>query len=300
VTVVVIPFYSGHRWIDRCVESVLNTSSFQVLIIDNSPTPAPYFTSGRVRIIRTKNAIGFGRACNLGYYHAIDMGADYVVFLNQDSFVLDGALDALVEPLKSRQAAISTPIICSYDNPDKIDSFYMRMYVYPLTSLVSDLLTFSELKNYYQVTNSMSGACLAVCCSDEKIFGFDPAISMYGEDLDLFWRYQRLGKKVVIVPSARVAHCHSHATATVGRLRGIKAKIHRHTPYSLYNRSDLSLFRFLFNQYSSALFHFNFALLFSYLLTDLSLPYRLFLARTRTNETLLHRVVNQVYLDARE
>jgi hypothetical protein len=36
--------------------------------------------------------------------------------------------------------------------------------------------------------------------------GFDPAISFYGEDLDLSWRAQIAGARVVVAPSARVRH----------------------------------------------------------------------------------------------
>src|SRR6202035_3596192 len=54
---------------------------------------------------------------------------------------------------------------------------------------------------------AVPGACTLVRADLFALLGgFDPAISMFGEDVDLCWRVHLAGARVVVAPLASVAH----------------------------------------------------------------------------------------------
>ncbi len=63
-----------------------------------------------------------------------------------------------------------------------------------------------------------------------ELEGFDPAIVAMGEDLDLSWRSQVAGSRVVVAPDARVRHREAVASGEsplmVGRRRDRRAPCH--------------------------------------------------------------------------
>ncbi len=50
------------------------------------------------------------------------------------------------------------------------------------------------------------GASLIRADLFEELGGFDPAIVAMGEDLDLSWRAQVVGARIIVAPDARVRH----------------------------------------------------------------------------------------------
>ncbi len=61
----------------------------------------------------------------------------------------------------------------------------------------------------------LSGSCLLVRRSAfDQIDGFDPAFFMYFEDVDLGYRFSKLGYRNVYEPSVSVMHSGAHATTS--------------------------------------------------------------------------------------
>ncbi len=96
---VVVPVHGKWEYTRACLASIEQhrpAVPFEVLVVDDaSPdrTAELVAASPGLRLVRTQRNVGFVGACNLGASHA--RGA-YLLFLNNDTEVRPGALDALV------------------------------------------------------------------------------------------------------------------------------------------------------------------------------------------------------------
>src|SRR5688572_14491270 len=98
----VIVTYNGSKWIEKCLDSLLNSNlPCQVIVIDNGSTDGTLDiinkTYPQVDLVKTQENLGFGKANNIGMKKAYDAGAEYVFLLNQDAWVAQDTLERLVE-----------------------------------------------------------------------------------------------------------------------------------------------------------------------------------------------------------
>lgn len=89
---IIVPVYNVERYLDRCVQSLVNQTLKEIEIIlvdDGSPDGCPKMCDEyaekdcRVKVIHKKNA-GLGMACNSGIEIAI---GDYIAFCDSDDYV---------------------------------------------------------------------------------------------------------------------------------------------------------------------------------------------------------------------
>ncbi|MCC6410309.1 MAG: glycosyltransferase family 2 protein [Saprospiraceae bacterium] len=303
---VVIPFYNAVDWLRICVDSLLQSSLLpeSIYIVNNSTIQVDlsgFAVKDRVYILEDNPAIGFGRANNLGTQAAINTGAEVVVILNQDAQVHEKALERLADALLNHpEVAIAAPLVFNYDADWKrIDDTYLKMYLTPVPDLLSDFICNNPLKPVYPLKHAVSGSCMAIRSSVIQTLGlFEPAISMYGEDVDLFQRYACYGHQTVLVPSSKVAHKHGHASSEGRELRKIRTLIHRHTPYALWKnpvkpllKRVTSILSFLAADYAGALAKGKIATILAFLWTDGSLPFRLISINSRRNPEVLKKAI---------
>ncbi len=97
---IVIPVYNKWEYTAACLRSIAltrNAASFEVIVVDDgSKDETPQRLQGIVGLesIRNKTNIGFVGSCNAGGMAA---RGKYIVLLNNDTQVLDGWLDALLQ-----------------------------------------------------------------------------------------------------------------------------------------------------------------------------------------------------------
>ena len=124
---VIVVTYNGTRWLERCLTSVcavggsngipltaktaqnalggqitepLTAVSVGIYVWDNDSTDgsadfvAAHYPAAK--LVRSAENLGFSRPNNLGVEYAVENGYDYVYFLNQDAWLEEGALEALV------------------------------------------------------------------------------------------------------------------------------------------------------------------------------------------------------------
>ena len=106
---VVIPIYNTERYLERCVESVLNQTyrSLEILLVDDgSPDGCPRMCDAfaerdaRVRVIHKQNE-GLGMARNTGIDHAT---GDYICFFDSDDYVEPDTVAACVAAAVAHRA----------------------------------------------------------------------------------------------------------------------------------------------------------------------------------------------------
>jgi GT2 family glycosyltransferase len=217
---IVIPFYNGHKYLDKLIESfdlAEGDNDCTIYIIDNSPIDKAielkYKSKIQVEIIREKPAIGYGKASNKGFEICKQLDFDFIIISNQDAYVSPNFIDELLSPFsQDPRIAISAPFLRTYEN-NEIEDFFVRYYLSQVPAIISDLIN-EDPKEYYEV-DKISGACFAFRLKNGLFkypYLFDPIFHMYMEDEDLCQRIRRLDKKIVLCLKPIFYHQHSHTT----------------------------------------------------------------------------------------
>ena len=155
---------------------------------------------------------GFGAACN----EAVLMveGSAFFLFCHDDVLLQPDALQLMVEAAFRTNAGVVTPKYVAYDDPmvllhvgQTCDRF----------GVVRERVELGEIDHGQQdlerdVFVAPGGVTLVRADLFTTLRGFDPLISLLGEDLDLCWRAQVAGARIVVAPLACVAHRETIAT----------------------------------------------------------------------------------------
>ena len=225
---VIIPTFGQVDYTLRCLASIsvhAPRTAIEVIVMDDA-YPGPEICRLRekvdgIRLVRNPQNRGFLLTCNAAARLA---KGQYLFFLNNDTEVLPGAIDALADHLHENAEAgmVGSKLLYPdgrlqeaggiiwndasgwnwgrYQNPDRPEFSYRREVDY------------------------ISGAAIMVRRSVfAELGGFDPEFSpAYYEDTDLAFRIRALGLKVVYEPRSVIVHHEgvSHGTDTES---GIKA-----------------------------------------------------------------------------
>jgi len=185
-----------------------------VILVNNSPGDRlDHFVSDRVRVIISDRNVGFGVACNLG---ASNVGTQYILFLNPDTRLQSGAIDALMQGAKNHPGASAfNPVLT--DSDGKIRN-KRRSILLPRGHRLS-----AQAVQCDGVVPVLTGAALMVRTDAfSHVGGFDSAIFLYHEDDDLSIRLETLGP-LRIVEAAKVKHEGGHGSGDRIASASIKA-----------------------------------------------------------------------------
>jgi GT2 family glycosyltransferase/glycosyltransferase involved in cell wall biosynthesis len=224
---VVIPVFNNWAHTSRCLRSIARTRpnvAFDVLVVDDCSTDD---TS-----VRLSSAVGVRTMCspvNRGFLASCNAAVDdcrgqYIVFLNNDTVVLEGWLDELV----------------GIADGDPSVGLVGSMLVFPDGTLQeAGGIVFRDASgmnygrgqdprrpefNYLRDPDYCSGASILVPRALFEALGrFDTRYSpAYYEDTDLAFRVREAGLRAVYNPLSRVIH-HEGATSGTEVTRGVKA-----------------------------------------------------------------------------
>ena len=156
-----------------------------------------------VKVVRPGAKLGFAAGNNLG---AKEAGGDALVFLNPDTVVAPGALDALVAPLEDPTVGIVSARLRLLDRPELLNSAGNEVHVTGIAwagSYGEPAESVTELRDVAFPT----GAAMAIRRDlFAELGGFTEELFMYQEDLILGWRVRLRGLRVVVSPAADVYH----------------------------------------------------------------------------------------------
>jgi GT2 family glycosyltransferase/glycosyltransferase involved in cell wall biosynthesis len=226
-TSVIIPVYNKIEFTFQCLRSLLREVNFddtEVIVVDNASADRTrellaHFR-GYVRVIENDENRGFVDACNQG---AESARGRYLVFLNNDTVVLPGWLDQLVETIgrDGRAGAVGSLFLYPDGRIQEAGSVVWsngETFKYGWGRSPEDRrFTFAREVDY------CSGASLLIRRElFEQLGGFDRRYApAYYEDTDLCMGVRSLGYKVVYQPASRLYH-YEGATAGTDPRAGYK------------------------------------------------------------------------------
>ena len=218
-TRVIVLTWNGRAWLDGCLAALAAQTRppTEVVVVDNASTDDSVrhleTRWPNVRVIALPSNVGFAAGNNRG---AEDAATDCLVFLNNDTVVEPGWLDALVRAAGADAGrGLVTSKIVYLDQPDVVDSAgdgYLRCgggFKYGHGEPVSG----------WHQSREVFGACGAAFLIRRTLFqelgGFDESFFVVYEDVDLSYRAQLRGARVWYAADAVVRHAGS---ASMGRV----------------------------------------------------------------------------------
>ena len=217
-TAVVILNWNGRQHLEQFLPSVVAHTPQQVRIIvaDNGSTDdsvaflAQHYPA--IEIIRLERNYGFAE----GYNRALEqVEAEFFILLNSDVEVTAGWVEPLVATLTNhRTVAAVAPKLRSYGHREYFEyagaaGGYIDILGYPfcrgriLSSLEKDCGQYDTAQEVFWA----SGA--AFCCRADvfrMLGGFDADFFAHMEEIDLCWRMQLQGYKIMVEPHSTVYH----------------------------------------------------------------------------------------------
>ena len=149
---------------------------------------------------------GFGATVN--EVRTMVEGADYFLVCHDDVALFPDAVHLMVEEAFRSNAGIVTPKVVSWDDPERL--VHVGMTADKGGSVVDRVqpheIDHGQHDAVRDVFVAPGGSTLIRADLFEELGGFDPAIVAMGEDLDLCWRAQVVGARIIVAPDARVRH----------------------------------------------------------------------------------------------
>jgi GT2 family glycosyltransferase len=215
---IVILNYNTRPLLERFLPIVLATEyeNKEVWLVDNASTDdsvsfcKTHFAT--THILASEKNLGYAG----GYNWALNqIEADYFVLLNSDVKVTPNWLNPLVSlAISDIQIAAIQPKILDFKDTAKFEyagacGGYLDKWGYPFCrgrlfdTLETDTAQYNDAVNVFWA----SGACMFVRASSYKNSGgLDSDFFAHMEEIDLCWRMQRMGYKIMVEPASKVYH----------------------------------------------------------------------------------------------
>jgi len=219
---IIILNYNTSSLLKQTIESIKTDLIHEIIVIDNASTDDSVemirHNFKHIKLITNKKNIGFAAGNNLGLHQA---KGRYVLLLNSDTLVQDGALEKLVSVLDTnRQISAVTPKLVLEDG--SLDPACHRA----LPTLWNSLIYFSGLEKlaprskvfgqYHMTWLDLDTSHRIEACSMaammfrrtliDEIGYLDEDFFMYAEDLDYCKRIADAGGEIQFVAEAKIIH----------------------------------------------------------------------------------------------
>ena len=215
---VVLLNYNGKHWLQRFLGNVMATDypALEVVVADNASTDGSVEWLRKeypgVSVIEMKENAGYAG----GYNQALrEVEAECFVLLNTDVLVEPDWLKPLIAGMeRDAQIGAAQPCIRSYEHRELFEyagaaGGWIDVVGYPFArGRVFDRIE-ADLGQYKDEVDVFwaSGACLCLRRSAwEASGGFDAVFFAHQEEIDLCWRLQLLGYRIVAIGGSQVFH----------------------------------------------------------------------------------------------
>lgn len=192
----IIVSYNFEQWMNRCLGS-LQRSEYptDVIVIDNASQDRTveriHTHYPEVRLIESRENLGFGRANNIGMQIALAEGYDFVFLMNQDAWIASDAIQTLVTlSRKHPEYGILSPVHLTGkgDKPDPGFGHYAK---------IQEINDLKENESILELPFINAAFWMIPVSVLKQVGGFSPLFYHYGEDKDfvnrLHYHHLRVG-----------------------------------------------------------------------------------------------------------
>jgi len=204
---VIILNYNGARWINRCLSSLRAQTIFsktEIIVADNSSRDGSDLQANAI-LETWPNGLFIQHGENLGFCLGNNRAAErakgeYVLFLNNDTWLEPDCLEKLLAGARQAGANAAGPLVLNYGD-DTFQSLGARGF--DIFGLATRRDSFSETSDVL-----MPEGCAYLI--ERRLFYdlgcFDSEFFMFADEFELSWRVWLSGHKAVGVPAARLHH----------------------------------------------------------------------------------------------
>lgn len=223
---IIIVSYNTRELLKECLLSIKNSLSktidYELIVVDNASTDgSPDLLREECKdigVLENKKNLGFSKANNQGVKRA---KGRYLLFLNPDTVVYEGVLEALVVFMESKEDAGAAT--CRVELPNgMLDDASHRGFPTPWNAFcyfsgLSKLFPQSRLFSGYNLgwmdrkriheIDACAGAFMFVRReAGEDVGWWDEDFFWYGEDLDFCYRLKQKNWKIYFIPIVKILH----------------------------------------------------------------------------------------------
>ena len=225
---IVIVSWNVREDLRECLQSLLRdegsrleSGEIEIIVVDNASTDGTAemvnLEFPRVKLLVNSQNLGYTKANNIGINHS---RGKYILLLNPDTIVHQGALQALIDCAESHpEAGIIGAKLLNPDGsvqrsarsfPDIGAGLFRNTFLgrlFPNNPFVRRYLLADFGYDEVREVDWVSGAAMLVRRDlIERIGGLDERFWAYCEDVDLCWRTWQAGYKVLFCPNAVITH----------------------------------------------------------------------------------------------
>ena len=200
----------------RCLESLggLAYPNFRIILVDNASADdtlaAVQARFAQVEVIANPSNMGFSGGFNVGIQRALEAGADFVLMINNDTYVAPNMLDELIAHAGGPDVGMLAPKIYRADQPNRIWSVggLCNWWNLEMIATGDDQLDTGQWDVPIERDYLVGCALLLKRSLLEQIglFDVETFYPIYYEDSDLCRRGRLAGQRFWLVPSAHMWH----------------------------------------------------------------------------------------------
>ena len=230
---IIIPSYNTAALLEECIVSISSQhwrARVEVIVVDNASQDGSAEMTRRtfpdVAVVELPVNRGYGAACNAG---TTCSQGDVLLFLNSDTRVLDGTLDAIVDAFHNSPEVAA--VACHEISPVGETVLGCRSHhtLRSGISFLSGYRLFRREGDRYRIVDwdrqsdrwvdNVSGFAWAIRREMfDKLGGFDERLFLYCEEEDMALRLWQLGGRIRYIASARIVHLGARSSRGLGHL----------------------------------------------------------------------------------
>lgn len=211
---IIILNWNGYKDTVECISSLeeIVYENCQIVLVDNGSdiNEAEILEKdfSIIKTIRSDKNLGFSGGNNVGIKYALDLNADYILLLNNDTIVKTNFLKPLLKKfLDEKEVGIVAPMINYYDEPQRIWTVGGSISRIRGSGFADSNKWESQVSNEDREVGFVSGCCMLIRREVfEKIGLLDENYFLYLEDTDFCYRIKEAGYKIFMTPKSKIFH----------------------------------------------------------------------------------------------
>jgi hypothetical protein len=261
---IIILSYNTKDLTVACINSIvsqykleLDKDQFEIITVDNASTDdsiraisnSKFLISNKdsIKIIESKENLGFSKGCNLG---AKDAKGEYLLFLNSDTEIKDQGFLKMVDYLKkNEQIGVLGGALKNENGTSQASAgkFYNLLALFLAMIGLERVGFLRESPKRIKKVDWVSGASLMIKKKVfDKIGGFEKELFMYAEDMELCFKANKKGFPTYFYPEVTLFHkergSSNRTFAILNIYKGILFFYKKHKPIWQYQIVRIMLF----------------------------------------------------------